>query len=124
MTDHSDAQRRVPSTPEGAFDLLAAADELLGEARAQQAGRAARTLTPGEGAALKQTMLALLDGRELSDHRAPGAATLIMLRGGAVLSWQGHEVTLGEGHWAAIPPAVHAVRAHGDAVLLLTVARD
>lgn len=123
MTDDGDA-RRTPATPEGAFDLRAAADELLDDAREHDAGRAARTLTPGGGAALKQTMLALLEGQELADHRAPGTATLIVLRGRATLTWGQQEVALAEGQWAAIPPAVHAVQAHSDTVILLTVAKD
>lgn len=124
MSEPAGDARRTPLTPEGAFDLQAASDELLEEARAHDAGRAARTLTPGEGAPLKQTMLALLEGQELSDHRAPDAATLMMLRGRATLTWDGHEVALAEGHWAAIPTAVHAVQARSDTVILLTVAKD
>jgi hypothetical protein len=36
------------------------------------AGRAALTLTPGVGAALKQTLLALRGGVHLAEHHAPG----------------------------------------------------
>ncbi len=124
MSEHSKADRE-PATPEGAFDLQAAADDLLGKARdAEDTGRAARTLTPGEGAPLKQTLMALLEGRELSDHRSPGAATLVALRGRATLTWGQQELEVPEGHWAAIPQEVHGLRAETDLVLLLTVARD
>lgn len=124
MTEESKADR-TPSTPQGAFDLQAAADDLLDQARATaDAGRAARTLTPGEGASLKQTLMALLEGHELSDHRSPGAATLMVLRGRATLTWDQQELEVPEGHWATIPAAVHGLRAETDLVVLLTVARD
>lgn len=124
MSEHTQADR-TPATPQGAFDLQAAADDLLDEARgADDAGRAARTLTPGEGAPLKQTLMALLAGRELSDHRSPGPATLVALRGRATLTWNQQELEVPEGHWAAIPAAVHGLRADTDLVLLLTVAKD
>lgn len=123
MNDDTHADR-TPSTPQGAFDLQAAADELLDQARgSDHAGRAARTLTPGEGAPLKQTLMALLEGRELSDHRSPGAATLVALRGRATLTWDQRELEVPEGHWATIPAAVHGLRAETDLVVLLTVAR-
>lgn len=123
MSEHSQADR-TPSTPQGAFNLQAAADDLLAQARDAQNGRAARTLTPGEGAPLKQTLMALLEGRELSDHRSPGAATLVALRGRATLTWGQQELEVPEGHWATIPQAVHGLRAETDLVLLLTVAGD
>ena len=123
MSEHSQADR-TPSTPQGAFDLQAAADDLLEQARgADDTGRAARTLTPGEGAPLKQTLMALLEGRELSEHRSPGAATLVALRGRATLTWDGQELEVPEGHWATIPADVHGLRAETDLVVLLTVAR-
>ncbi len=123
MSEHSQADR-TPSTPEGAFDLQAAADDLLGQARDAENGRTARTLTPGEGAPLKQTLMALLEGRGLSDHRSPGAATLVVLRGRATLTWGQQELEVPEGHWATIPAVVHGLRAETDLVVLLTVARS
>lgn len=125
MDEVTDASTRTPATPVGAFDLHAAADQLLDEARAPRgAGRAARTLTPGDGAPLKQTLLALQAGRQLAEHRAPGAATLMVLRGRATLTWEDQAVALAQGHWTVIPTTTHAVRAEDDAVMLLTVARD
>lgn len=125
MHEAADASTRTPATPVGAFDLHVAADELLDEARVPSGGgRAARTLTPGDGAPLKQTLLALQAGRQLAEHRAPGAATLMVLRGRATLTWEDQTVALVEGHWAVIPAAAHALRAEEDAVMLLTVARD
>lgn len=115
--------RRAPATPEGAFDLDAAGDDLLAEAR-DGAGRAARTLTPGGGAPLKQTLLALVAGVELAEHASPGPATLVVLRGRAELRWEDTAEVVPAGHWATIPRTSHALRADEDAVILLTVARE
>lgn len=122
MDDHIHADRRDPEQPGGAFDLATGARELLEQARSLAAGRAARTLTPGEGAPLKQTLMALLAERELAEHRAPGPATLQVLVGDVTLRTGGTELQLGEGHWAAIPPESHDLLANADAVVLLTVA--
>lgn len=113
--------RRHPATPDGAFDLDAAGAELLEQARVES-GRAARTLAPGGGAPLKQTLLALVAGQELAEHRTAGTATLTVLRGGVVLSWGDTDLVVPAGHWAAIPDQSHALRADDDAVILLTVA--
>src|SRR5690606_22476058 len=100
----------------------AAARGLLGQAREAAAGRAARTLTPGDGAVLKQTMMALTEGEQLAEHRAPGPATIQVLQGEVVLRTGGTNLELAQGHWAAIPIASHDLLATSDAVVLLTVA--
>lgn len=122
MTDDLHAERRDPEQPEGAFDLVRAADELLEQARGLAAGRAGRTLTPGAGAPLKQTLLALAKGQRLDEHQAPGPATLHVLVGDVVMSTGGSELPIPQHHWATIPLAVHDLRAATDAVVLLTVA--
>lgn len=116
------SSHRAPATPEGAFDLDAAGDDLLAQAR-DGAGRAARTLMPGGGAPLKQTLMALVAGEELAEHASPGPATLVVLRGRAELRWQDTVEVVPAGHWATIPDAPHALRAGEDVVILLTVAR-
>lgn len=104
-------------------DLQAAAAELLGTARASKAGRAARTLTPGAGAALKQALLALVDGQRLADHDSPTAATLQVLVGAVRLTGGGEDIDLRAGEHAPIPPVRHGLQALGDAVVLLSVAQ-
>jgi quercetin dioxygenase-like cupin family protein len=118
------ADRREPSTPEGVIDLDGMVDELLGTATEQRAGRAARTLTPGTGSRLKQTLIALLSGRQLDDHVAPGQATIQVLRGSLTLEWEGHERRLEEGGWAEIPSEMHRVVAEGDSAALVTTVTD
>ncbi|WP_370324206.1 cupin [Euzebya sp.] len=102
--------------------LPAAVDAVLAEARDARSGRAARTLVPGAGAPLKQTLLALTAGTVLADHESPGAATIQVLRGEVRLtSGEGPQV-LDAGALAPIPPMRHGLAANDDAVVLITVA--
>lgn len=121
MTNEIHAERREPEQPRGAFDLAEAARELLEQAGGLSAGRAARTLTPGAGAPLKQTLLALTSGQRLDAHEAPGPATVHVLSGEVSLRTGDDELQLRQGHWAAIPSVEHDLGAETDAVVLLTV---
>ncbi len=122
MVNDLHAERRDPEQPEGAFDLVEAANDLLDQARELAAGRAARTLTPGAGAPLKQTLLAIASGQRLEEHHAPGPATLQVLLGHVIMRTGDSELQLHQHQWAAVPPAAHDLRAETDAVVLLTVA--
>lgn len=119
--DARHAERREPETPDAPFDLHVAARDLLDQARGLDAGRSARTLTPRVGGPLKQTVLALLAGRKLAEHRAPGPATLQVLEGTVTLATADSSVTLAAGQWAAIPDETHDLAAEADAAVLLTV---
>lgn len=121
MTNEIHAERREPDQPQGAFDLAEAARELLEQARELAAGRAARTLTPGAGASLKQTLVAIASGQRLDEHQTPGPATIQVLSGEVSLRTGDDELQLRPDHWAVIPPAAHDLRAESDAVVLLTV---
>lgn len=110
------------TSTESVTDLPGAADALLSEARSAKAGRAGRTLTPGAGAPLKQTLLALTEGAVLADHESPGDATLQVLTGHVHLTTGDRVIDLNAGGWAPIPPLRHGVEAITDAVLLITVA--
>jgi quercetin dioxygenase-like cupin family protein len=115
------APRREPTEAEGPLDLHAAAEELLAEASQLRSGRSARTLTPGSGAQLKQTLLALTAGQRLQDHLAPGPTTLLGIRGTAVLTHDQAAVTLTDGVWTACPVGPHSLEAVSDTVVLITV---
>ena len=102
-----------------AVGLLALAEDMLEGMSDGRSGRAARTLRGGQ--ALRQVLLVLRAGTRLDDHRAPGPSTLVVLRGAVDLMWGEEARRLEAGDWARIPEAVHAVAAHDDAALLLTV---
>lgn len=122
MTDDAiHLDRREPATPEGAFDLMAAADELLANAHELKAGRSARTLTPGMGAALKQTLLAVCAGRELREHPTPGPTTIQVLKGDVTIHAGDEVLELSAGQWAVVPERNHDLAAGSDSVVLLTV---
>lgn len=105
------------------INLVRAGTDLLEVARRSAAGRAGRTLTPGAGAALKQTLLALVGGKALADHESPAAATLQVLTGRVRLTSPDGDADLGEGDFAAIPPVRHGLDAIEDAVVLISVAQ-
>lgn len=115
------APRRTPRAAREPFDLDAAAGGLLVDAHANTAGRAARNLTPGCGSTLTQTLIALVAGRGLARHVAPGPATIQVLRGSGVLRHDGHDLELHPGTWATIPTDPHELDATDDLVALLTV---
>lgn len=121
MSEEVHAQRREPEQPEGAFDLHAAGRDLLEVAGRLSAGRASRTLTPGPGVALKQTLLAIREGQRLGEHRAPDVATIQVLDGAATITTADDRLALSAGQWAMIPDTDHDLVADRDAVVLLTV---
>lgn len=118
------APRRTPKVADSPLDLHALADELLAEARELRAKRSARTLTPGAGAPVKQSLLALAAGQTLQEHLAPGPTTLLGITGTSVLTADADPVTLTDGTWAVCPTGPHTLEAVSDTVVLITVAPD
>jgi quercetin dioxygenase-like cupin family protein len=119
-----DKADRHPETPDVPLDLDAAGQELLARAGETGPGRTARNLTPGEGAALSQTLLALTSGSQLQDHVANGPATLQVLRGSVTITSGDGDVGVEVGQWATVPRERHGLVANDDSVVLLTVAPD
>ncbi|MEX0868770.1 MAG: hypothetical protein WD011_03780 [Nitriliruptoraceae bacterium] len=122
MTTSRQSPRRAPDGSSGPTDLRVAADDLLAEAKGLRAGRSARTLTPGAGAPLKQTLLALTSGSRLQEHVAPGPTTLLGVRGTCILRDGDGAVTVLDGVWTPVPTGPHELEAVTDTVVLLTVA--
>jgi quercetin dioxygenase-like cupin family protein len=97
-------------------------EEQLVLARDNGSGRAAVTVFGGREHDLRQTLIALVEGRALGEHESPGEASLLVLRGRVRVrtseeSWEGDE-----DDYLVIPPTRHDLEALTDAVVLLTVA--
>ena len=116
------APRRSPEGADLPLDLGDAAHQLLTQAHDLDAGRSARTLTPGADQPVKQSLLALVGGRSLDDHVAPGPTTLHALVGHVLVHHDGGTIDLAAGQFVRCPTSRHAVQALEDSVLLLTVA--
>lgn len=103
--------------------LEALAREQLDKATASTSGRAAHTVYGGHEHVLRQTLIALKAGQELSEHENPGEATVhilfgrVRLRAGDV-SWEGRRDDL-----LVVPDAVHSLEAIKDSVVLMTVGK-
>jgi len=102
------------------MSLDAIAREQLEAARRSESARAATTVIGGHEHAMRQTVVALVAGAELSEHENPGEASLYVISGRVELhvgadSWQARTGDLVE-----IPPARHSLRAIEDSAVLLT----
>jgi len=108
-------------TPQPPVNLNEVGAKLMSEAREHDAGRSAVTLTPSDGGPLKQTLIALCAGAELSEHPSPGPAAIHVLTGTGTLTHGGEELSISAGSWAPIPLEKHGLRADEDLLALLTV---
>lgn len=103
--------------------LIALARHELKQAREATSGRSAKTIFGGHEHQLRQTLIALRAGEELSEHENPGEATLQVLEGRVLLkfgevSWNGSP-----GDLLIIPDGLHSLDALEDSAVLLTVAK-
>ena len=103
--------------------LGALAREQLELAAGSGGGRAAHTVFGGHEKVLRQTLIALITGAELSEHENPGEATVLVLQGRV-------RMTAGDLAWEAsrgdliiVPDARHRLEALEDCAVLLTVAK-
>ena len=104
--------------------LTQLAEEQLASARASNSGRAAHSVHGGHDHQLRQTLIALANGHELSEHHTPGETTLQVLRGHVRLAtaddaWEGRT-----GDLLFVPRDRHGLQALDDSVILLTVLAD
>lgn len=103
--------------------LEALAREQLEKAASATSGRAAHTVYGGHEHVLRQTLIALMAGQELSEHENPGEATVQVLLGRVKLragddSWEGRR-----GDLLVVPQLPHSLESIEDSVVLMTVAK-
>ncbi len=105
------------------FSLTALARRQLTLAQQASSGRSADTVYGGHQHRLRQTVIALISGRQLAEHDSPGEATIHVLHGRVRLaandvSWEGSP-----GDLLVVPSKRHSLEAIEDSVILLTVAK-
>jgi quercetin dioxygenase-like cupin family protein len=105
------------------ISLDAVAREQRRKAATADSGRSAETVCGGHEKALRQTVIALNAGVELSEHANPGEATVLVLSGRVELrshgtSWEGRT-----GDLLTVPDERHSLHALEDSAVLLTVVK-
>jgi len=103
--------------------LDAIAREQHKKASSASSGRAAETVYGGHEKSLRQTVISLTGGTELTEHENPGESTVLVLAGrvrlsSAEVSWEGRR-----GDLLTVPDARHSLLALEDASVLLTVVK-
>ena len=104
--------------------LSSLAQTELEAARGAASGRSAQTIHGGRDRSLRETLIALVSGCELSEHESPGEATLQVITGRVRLTSGTAAVDASAGDLLAIPPERHGLLALEDAVVLLTVVAE
>jgi quercetin dioxygenase-like cupin family protein len=94
-----------------------------GRKRFRRAAAAAPRRCSGHEKALRQTVIALTAGVELSEHENPGEATVLVLSGRVEL--RSHEVSREgrNGDLLVVPDERHTLHAVVDSAVLLTVVK-
>lgn len=93
------------------------------EAAVARNGRTSKTVVGGQGKLLRQTVIAMKAGTQLSEHSNPGEATLLVLQGSVRLR-AGDDTSQGKtGDLLVVPEGLHSLEAEEDSSLLFSVAR-
>lgn len=105
------------------LSLDALVREHLTKAVADSSGRSSTTVYGGHERVLRQTLIALCEGQEQTEHENPGEATVLVLYGRVRLtagpdSWDGRQ-----GDLLIMPAARHSLAALEDSAFVLTVAK-
>jgi quercetin dioxygenase-like cupin family protein len=105
------------------ISLDAVAREQRHTAAAASSGRSAETVFGGHEKSLRQTVIAMNAGVELSEHESPGEATVQVLSGRIELRGQGVSWSGRTGDLLVVPDDRHSLHALEDSAVLLTVVK-
>lgn len=105
------------------ISLDAIAREQASKAAAAASGRSAETVFGGHEHVLRQTVIAMNAGEDLSEHENPGEATVLVLAGRVELSGQVHSWEGRKGDLIMVPDERHTLHAVEDCAVLLTVVK-
>jgi quercetin dioxygenase-like cupin family protein len=103
-----------------ALALQTIVEEQLAKARAATAGRAAETISGDHARLMRQTVIALTAGTELSEHENPGEATIYVVAGAVEVAAGDERLSLRAGDFADVPAHRHSLHALEDSAVLLT----
>ncbi len=103
-------------------NLYAIARQEQAKAATASSGRSPTTVHGGQENVLRQTVVALNLGVELTEHENPGDATVLVLFGRVELHGRVKEWVGAAGDLLVIPDERHSLRAIEDSVVWLTVA--
>ena len=111
-----------PRAPVGPLRLREAGAELLAAAAVAPDGRMTRALTLPSAHPLRQSLVALLEGRQQRDPECRGSVTLQVLAGRIRCTTPHSAWDVATGGWSALPPGPWEITAKTDAVVLETAA--
>ena len=100
--------------------LAELAESLIADLPNHRSGKTAKAVL--SGSVMRAVVVALAEGRDMSEHDSPTAATLYAIKGELTLSTSTNEWTIHPGELLPIPRQRHSVHAHRDSAFLLTVA--
>ena len=119
---HTEHIHADPRAPVGPLRLREAGGELLAVAAVAADGRASRTLTLPAAYPLRQTLFALLEGRQQRDPHCQGSVTLQVLAGKVRCTTPHGAWDVATGGWSALPAGPWGIEARTDAVVMVTTA--
>lgn len=114
--------KQETSRVQASMSLTEASREQLNAARKSAHGRSSVAAVGGESRLLRQIVMAFVAGSGLSEHRAPGDATLQVLSGRVRLAVGSDHCEGKAGDLLPIPVERHVLEALEDSVVLLTIA--
>ena len=87
------------------------------------AGRSSATLLGGHDHALRQTVIAIVEGQVMQIHNSPIEATLLLLTGSVDIVTDDEGIELAPGDLVVLPGGPHTITARFDTTALLTVSK-